>query len=60
MHPVLVQVGPSLLTHDAFTVLALVVGLAIYYRELRRRAGSTGGSSGLARGRRSVARSARG
>lgn len=29
------QVGPvTILTHDAFTILALVVGLAIYYREL--------------------------
>jgi phosphatidylglycerol:prolipoprotein diacylglycerol transferase len=38
MHPVLGQVGPvTILTHDAFTVLALVVGLSIYYRELSRR-----------------------
>jgi phosphatidylglycerol:prolipoprotein diacylglycerol transferase len=38
MHPVLGQVGPvTILTHDAFTVLALAVGLAIYYRELARR-----------------------
>jgi prolipoprotein diacylglyceryltransferase len=38
MHPVLGQVGPvTILTHDAFTVLALVVGLSIYYRELARR-----------------------
>jgi prolipoprotein diacylglyceryltransferase len=38
MHPILFQSGPIvILTHDAFTVLALVVGLAIYYRELRRR-----------------------
>ena len=37
MHPVLGQVGPvTILTHDAFTVLALIVGLAIYYRELAR------------------------
>ena len=36
MHPVLGQIGPvTILTHDAFTVLALAVGLAIYYRELR-------------------------
>jgi prolipoprotein diacylglyceryltransferase len=39
VHPILVEFGPwRILTHDAFTVLALVVGLAIYYRELRRRA----------------------
>jgi len=38
MHPVLVELGPlRILTHDAFTVLALAVGLAIYYRELGRR-----------------------
>ncbi len=38
MHPVLGQVGPvTILTHDAFTVLALIVGLSIYYRELARR-----------------------
>ncbi len=38
MHPVLAQVGPiTILTHDAFTVLALVVGLSLYYRELARR-----------------------
>ena len=38
MHPVLFQLGPlTLMTHDAFTVLALAVGLAIYYRELRVR-----------------------
>ncbi len=38
MHPVLGQVGPiTILTHDAFTVLALVVGLSLYYRELARR-----------------------
>lgn len=38
MHPILVELGPlRILTHDAFTVLALAVGLAIYYRELRRR-----------------------
>ncbi len=38
MHPILLQLGPlTVMTHDAFTVLALSVGLAIYYRELRRR-----------------------
>jgi phosphatidylglycerol:prolipoprotein diacylglycerol transferase len=38
MHPVLGQLGPvTILTHDAFTVLALIVGLSIYYRELARR-----------------------
>jgi prolipoprotein diacylglyceryltransferase len=38
MHPVLGQVGPiTILTHDAFTVLALIVGLAMYYRELAQR-----------------------
>ena len=38
MHPILFQLGPlTVMTHDAFTVLALAVGLAIYYRELRRR-----------------------
>lgn len=38
MHPVLGQVGPvTILTHDAFTVLALIAGLSIYYRELARR-----------------------
>ncbi len=38
MHPILVEIGPwRLLTHDAFSVLALGVGLAIYYAELRRR-----------------------
>ena len=38
MYPVLGQVGPvTILTHDAFTVLALIVGLALYYRELARR-----------------------
>ena len=38
MHPVLGQIGPvTILTHDAFTVLALAVGLSIYYRELARR-----------------------
>jgi phosphatidylglycerol:prolipoprotein diacylglycerol transferase len=38
VHPVLIQLGPvTVLTHDAFTLLALAVGLAIYYRELRVR-----------------------
>ncbi len=38
MHPVLGQVGSvTVLTHDAFTLLALFVGLWIYYRELARR-----------------------
>jgi prolipoprotein diacylglyceryltransferase len=38
VHPVLIQFGPvTVLTHDAFTLLALAVGLAIYYRELRFR-----------------------
>ncbi len=38
MHPILAQLGPlTVMTHDAFTVLALTVGLAIYYRELRLR-----------------------
>jgi len=38
MYPVLGQVGPvTILTHDAFTVLALLVGLSLYYRELARR-----------------------
>jgi phosphatidylglycerol:prolipoprotein diacylglycerol transferase len=38
MHPILLQLGPiTVMTHDAFTVLALGVGLAIYYRELRTR-----------------------
>jgi phosphatidylglycerol:prolipoprotein diacylglycerol transferase len=38
MHPVLGQVGPvTILTHDAFTILALIAGLSIYYRELARR-----------------------
>ena len=31
MHPILAQLGPlTVMTHDAFTVLALAVGLAIY------------------------------
>lgn len=38
MYPILAQVGPvTILTHDAFTVLALIVGLSLYYRELARR-----------------------
>jgi len=38
MYPILVELGPvRILTHDAFTVLALAVGLAIYYHELARR-----------------------
>jgi hypothetical protein len=38
VHPVLIQLGPvTVLTHDAFTLLALAVGLSIYYRELRVR-----------------------
>lgn len=38
MHPILVELGPwRILTHDAFSVLAVAVGFAIYYRELRRR-----------------------
>jgi len=36
IHPILIQWGPlTVVTHDAFTVLALGVGLALYYRELR-------------------------
>ena len=38
MYPVLVRLGPvDIATHDAFTVAAIVVGLALYYAELRRR-----------------------
>jgi phosphatidylglycerol:prolipoprotein diacylglycerol transferase len=38
VHPVLAQLGPiTIWTHDVFTVAAIVVGLAIYYVELRRR-----------------------
>jgi phosphatidylglycerol:prolipoprotein diacylglycerol transferase len=38
MYPVLVRLGPVAIgTHDAFTVVAIVVGLALYYAELRRR-----------------------
>ncbi|HET6313822.1 MAG TPA: hypothetical protein VFH60_08305, partial [Chloroflexia bacterium] len=38
MFPVLYQNGPIIVfTHDFFTLLGLVVGLLVYYRELRRR-----------------------
>ena len=38
MFPVLGTIGPiTVYTHDFFTILALVVGLGIYYVELRRR-----------------------
>ncbi len=38
MIPVLAELGPfRLVTHDVFTILGLLAGLAIYYRELRRR-----------------------
>jgi phosphatidylglycerol---prolipoprotein diacylglyceryl transferase len=38
MHPILVELGPwRILTHDVFSVLAVVVGFAVYYRELRQR-----------------------
>jgi prolipoprotein diacylglyceryltransferase len=38
MVPTLGRIGPVVIgTHDAFTVLAIAVGLALYYRELRRR-----------------------
>lgn len=38
MFPTIVQAGPLAVgTHDFFSVLALAVGLAIYYRTLRRR-----------------------
>ncbi len=38
MHPVLIQLGSvTVMTHDAFTLLALGAGLLIYYRELRAR-----------------------
>src|SRR4051812_5308665 len=38
MYPILFAWGPvTVLTHDAFTLLALGTGFAIYYRELRRR-----------------------
>ncbi len=38
MYPTLLQAGPLTIgTHDAFSLLALVVGLGIYYAQLRRR-----------------------
>jgi prolipoprotein diacylglyceryltransferase len=38
VYPVLAQIGPLTIgTHDFFSVLALLVGLGIYYRALRRR-----------------------
>jgi prolipoprotein diacylglyceryltransferase len=38
MHPVLLERGPiTLYTHDFFTALGLLAGLALYYYELRRR-----------------------
>ncbi len=38
MHPVLFRQGPFILyTHDFFTTLGLLAGLALYYYELRRR-----------------------
>jgi phosphatidylglycerol:prolipoprotein diacylglycerol transferase len=38
MHPVAAQIGSfSIGTHDLFTVLAILVGFGLYYRELRRR-----------------------
>ena len=37
MAPVLAQVGPfTLYTHDVFTVIGILAGLALYYRALRR------------------------
>ena len=37
MAPVLAQVGPfTLYTHDVFTILGVLAGLAFYYRALRR------------------------
>ncbi len=43
MHPILAQVGPiTILTHDAFSLLALSVGLAIYYRALQPRGREAG------------------
>ena len=37
MAPVLAQVGPfTLYTHDLFTLLGILAGLALYYRALRR------------------------
>src|SRR5690349_9633716 len=38
MHPVLFRQGPVIIyTHDFFTTLGLLAGLALYYYELRRR-----------------------
>jgi prolipoprotein diacylglyceryltransferase len=38
MHPILWQDGPlAIQTHDVFSLLAVLVGLALYYGELRRR-----------------------
>ena len=38
MHPILFQQGPLVIyTHDFFTTLGLLAGLAVYYHELRRR-----------------------
>jgi phosphatidylglycerol:prolipoprotein diacylglycerol transferase len=38
MHPKLFEAGPLTIgTHDFFSVVALAIGLAIYYRALRRR-----------------------
>ena len=38
MHPIAARIGGfTLATHDLFSVLAVIVGFAIYYRELRRR-----------------------
>jgi phosphatidylglycerol---prolipoprotein diacylglyceryl transferase len=38
MLPILAELGPfRLVTHDVFTILGLLAGLAIYYGELRRR-----------------------
>ena len=37
MIPELAQVGPvTIFTHDVFTVLGILAGLALYYRALRR------------------------
>ena len=37
MTPVLLQAGPvTLYTHDVFTVIGMVAGLALYYRALKR------------------------
>lgn len=38
MYPIFYENGPFVIyTHDLFTVLGLLVGLGLYYRELRRR-----------------------